>query len=369
MARRFLWIFAVIILLIIAIGVVWQLAGDRLLRAAMVPGVRFAESAQAPAPDYARPAAWLARPGLASDPTRWTPADYRPAPKPAAATFFVNGTAFFGRDRWNAPLDDAGTNERLAKFARAQGSIFNGVSAVWVPRYRQATFGSFLVQQPNADAEAALDFAYGDVLRAFDAFVAAQAPGTPIILAGHSQGALHLLRLLRERVAGQPLAKRLVAVYAVGWPVSVSTDLSALGLPGCTRREQAGCVLSWQSWAADGDPAPLLAVYDAGTGFDGRPRRGTAALCVNPLTGGGGAAKAETNIGTLVGDGLVAKRVGAACDKRGLLILTPDLPDLGPYVLPGGNWHTYDMHLFWANLRADVEARLGVFGGASAGAR
>uniref|UniRef100_UPI0013D36B38 DUF3089 domain-containing protein n=3 Tax=Pseudomonadota TaxID=1224 RepID=UPI0013D36B38 len=71
-----------------------------------------------------------------------------------------------------------------------------------------------------AQAQQALDFAYRDVLAAFDRFLE-EAGNRPIILAGHSQGALHLSRLLVDRVAGKPLAKRIVAAYVVGWPVSI----------------------------------------------------------------------------------------------------------------------------------------------------
>ncbi len=131
--------------------------------------------------------------------------------------FFVTPTAYLGRDRWTMPFDDAATNARLALYLRGQASAFNGVGQVWAPKYRQATFGAFLTAKP--DAARALDFAYADVVRAFAAFVAAVPPGTPIVLAGHSQGSRHLLRLVAEHVAGTPLAKRVVAVYAVGWPV------------------------------------------------------------------------------------------------------------------------------------------------------
>ena len=79
---------------------------------------------------------------------------------------------------------------------------------MWAPRYRQATFGAFLTSA--ADAERALALAYGDVSAAFDSFLAQVGPSRPIILAGHSQGALHLTRLLRERVARDPrLARRI----------------------------------------------------------------------------------------------------------------------------------------------------------------
>ncbi len=55
-----------------------------------------------------------------------------------------------------------------------------------------------------ADAERALDLAYKDVDAAFTAFLEQVDPNRPLILAGHSQGALHLSRLLTDRVAKDP---------------------------------------------------------------------------------------------------------------------------------------------------------------------
>ena len=47
---------------------------------------------------------------------------------------------------------------------------------------------------------------------------------------------------------------------------------------------------------------------------------------------------------------------------RGFLLIGEDAPDLGPYVLPGNNYHVYDYALFWSNLRADAAARVAAFG-------
>ena len=33
-------------------------------------------------------------------------------------------------------------------------------------------------------------------------------------------------------------------------------------------------------------------------------------------------------------------------------------PAIGPYVMPGNNYHVYDIPLFWANLRADMARRV-----------
>ena len=40
------------------------------------------------------------------------------------------------------------------------------------------------------------------------------------------------------------------------------------------------------------------------------------------------------------------------------ILLIGDPPELGPYVLPGNNYHVYDLPLFWANTKADVNRRV-----------
>ena len=54
---------------------------------------------------------------------------------------------------------------------------------------------------------------------------------------------------------------------------------------------------------------------------------------------------------------LVSGMVPARCGKDGFLLIG-EPPELGPYVLPGNNYHVYDIPLFWANLRADVARRV-----------
>ena len=126
---------------------------------------------------------------------------------------------------------------------------------IWSPRYRQAAYGAFLLK--SGDAEKALDLAYRDVAAAFDQFVK-ESEGRPIILAGHSQGALHLERLLKEKVAGTTLAHRIVAAYVVGWPISTVSDLRALGLPACRAVNQSGCILSWMTFGDPPNPEFIL---------------------------------------------------------------------------------------------------------------
>ncbi len=367
MARKFLFAFAALIVLVLLSGIAWSLFSERMIRAAMVPGAAFVEQRPIATNAYDDKSMWFARPDIANNPALWRPDGFvDTTTTKSAAIFFVHPTSYLDRRAWNAPLDDAASQELARTFLRGQASVFNGVGDIWAPRYRQATFGSFLTTQPEATR--ALDAAYGDVTRAFDVFIAAQPGDRPIIVAGHSQGALHLMRLLREKIAGRPLAARIVAAYVIGWPVSIDHDLPSLGLPGCSTADQAGCVLSWQSFATPADPKQIVEAYDATIGLDGKARRGSTMLCVNPLTGTRGASiDARANVGTLIPRldlkqaDLVAGRVPAGCDPRGFLMIGPPPEGITAYVLPGNNYHVFDYSLFWANVRRDAARRLATF--------
>lgn len=365
-ARLFLWLVAAVTFLVIAAALTWRLAGDRLLTAALVPGGAFEAAAAGPAYDYARPESWAARPRMSGNPAGFRPEGVRPGPRGNVPVFFVPPTAAFDTARWNGRSSDGETATRLAGFLRMEASALADAGPLWAPHYRQAVLGSFLADTPDTRrrAEAARDLAYGDVKAAFAAFLAAQPKDAPFVLAGHSQGALHLLRLLTEEVAGTPLKARVVAAYAVGWPVSVTADLPALGLPACTARDQAGCILSWQSFAEPAEPKAIVRIYNAGTGLTGQPRRGTAMLCSNPLTGGvGGSAPASANPGSLVPNArmtaarLVSPGVPARCDAQGFLLIGEAPSGYPAFVMPGNNFHVFDYPLFWQAVRDDVAAR------------
>lgn len=370
LVRKFLYLITALIVLAIAGSLAFRLYGPQIMRYAMVPRVEF-KALPAPAPNaYTDEKLWLARPDMAKgSPALWVPEGFKPGANPKAAVFYIHPTSYIEPlpKSWNASLDDAETNDRAALFVRGQASAFNEVGQIWAPRYRQAAFGAFLTDK--AESQKALDLAYADISIAFDQFMKEVGPDRPIILAGHSQGALHMMRLLTEKVAGQPAAKRIVAAYVIGWPISRTADLPKLGLPECERADQTGCILSWQSFAEPADPAQLLEIYDASIGLTGQSRKGTAMVCTNPITGTrGGRAPAKTNLGTLVeaddlkSAKLVKAAVPARCGEGGFLMIG-NAPEIGSYVLPGNNYHVYDFSLFWANIRADAARRFAAFGG------
>ena len=361
-ARRFLTIIFVLTLLVVAGAFALFQYGDRVLLKGAVPKGHFQVATAGSGPDYSQTANWLARPGLAGDPSQWLPEGMARDKVGRAAVFYIHPTTYLERDRWNAPLEANGDTEfRTRLFVQSQGSAFNAAGEVWAPRYRQAAFGAFLLD--SDDARKALDLAYSDVSAAFDQFLK-EAGDRPIILAGHSQGALQLERLLKEKVAGNPVAKRVVAAYVVGWPISTTADLPSLGLPSCRKDDQTGCILSWMSFGDPPNPELVLDSYEHSAGFSGQKRRREDLLCVNPISGTqNGVAAPESNPGTLLPNvsltsaTLAVGQVGAHCVK-GLLILDGTIPPYVPPPLPGNNFHVYDYALFWGAIRRDSERRL-----------
>lgn len=405
MARKFLYFIAIIIVTLIVGAIALSIWSREATEIAMVPRGEFVEQQALADNAYQDPAMWYSRPGIGtSDPSRYQPAVAQPAADPAAqepspdnpaaeqsldapgtldtagsqrgeaadaqatpdfAVFFVPPTSYTkgALGEWNAPLDDEETDRLARVFLRGLASPFNRADEIWAPKYRQAAVGAFLTDQEEATM--AIDAAYADVEKAFEFFVESVGEDKPIILAGHSQGSVHILRLLREKVPGSPVESRIAAVYAPGWPISVEHDLPSYPLPACAAPDQARCVVSYISFTDDGDPGQLLKRYSALPGMDGEPRGSDdTILCVNPLTGmTGGAAAAADNLGTLkpsadMSSGeLVSGAVPASCDTSGILRIG-DGPDIGQGVLPGGNYHVYDIPLFWKNLQEDVLRRV-----------
>lgn len=375
MAKKFLYFIAFCIVIAIGGRILYERFQEDLFAVAMVPSGEFVPAKPLEQNAYEDPALWYSRPGIGvNDPARWQPAyanDRGLLPTPAEpkqnfAVFFVHPTSLIDRTRWNATLDDSDADaeaDRIARvYLRGMASPFNAASEIWAPRYRQATFGAFLTDAP--EGQLAIEAAYGDVREAWRFFLSSIGPDMPIVLAGHSQGALHLKRLMAEELRGSPAADRLAAAYIIGWPVSVQHDLPSIGFPACAAPEQAGCILSWASFAEPADPASVLQAYGSTPALDGELPGTTPMVCTNPITGlFGGAAPASDNLGTLVPEDsmergeLVPGAVPARCDERGLLLIG-DPPEMGSYVLPGNNYHVYDIPLFWANTKADVARRV-----------
>jgi hypothetical protein len=338
-----------------------------------------AVAAVPPAPDYSRPDAWAAwpgRPGSVDEIPPGLSAGERHSSR-SVDVFFIHPTTYLTGTAANARYDEPGQTEVLIERSvlRFQASAFNDCCRIFAPHYRQAALAAFF-HRDAANDSTALSLAYGDVLKAFDYYIAHENHDRPFIVASHSQGSLHALRLLQERVAGTPLQQRLVAAYVVGY--FVPRDITQTGLPLCEAATQTGCIISWNTVkpaAAESESRATHLVW-----LDGRYQRlgNQRIVCTNPLTWTIGThAPANLNLGALPGvppsKGLlsvVPALTGADCVND---VLTVDIPlrlrhGFADLLTVFGSYHIYDYSLFYANIRANAVQRAEAFmtGGTSA---
>ena len=337
------------------------------LRIAFTPSHPYAEDTPSPQRDYTQEASWAALPGNGSTATSLPEGIAQIAMVPEADVFFVHPTTYLQKDAWNAPDDAELANMRVDKRSmKLQASVFNGAGQIYAPRYRQATFGAFFDE--TGEGLKALMLANQDVVAAFDEFIANRNNDRPFILAGHSQGSLHLLYLLQQRISGTELQKRMIAAYLIGWPISIENDLGALAdIKACERKAETGCVISYQTFGLGGNPAGLQKYMDTTFGLNFQPRKGTQMLCSNPqdwLIGSNETRSAHRGAMARSDDAdaplgaPIPHFTGTQCGKDGVLYIV-DLPGEAwqQYKMDGENYHVYDYHMFYMNLRENAVER------------
>jgi len=231
---------------------------------ASMPAGSFADQPAPDPPDYSQMSDWSAHParspGRGIEDANHLACPGEDAPPVAARPcdcFFVHDSCmnpwetmpFLGIDepRWNAPLSGpagsvceglaAKINEQVDWSVAIDASCFNLACRIFAPRYRQSNVLNYvhLARVPVlgrrlGDAQRAFELAYSDVRRAFLAFLDYTArESRPFVVAGHSQGTQHLVRLVQEELEGHPARlQRFVHGYLVGNAVPMNLFGKAL---------------------------------------------------------------------------------------------------------------------------------------------
>ncbi|KQM21357.1 DUF3089 domain-containing protein [Novosphingobium sp. Leaf2] len=316
-----------------------------------------------PAPDYAKSASWAARPGHEGAAVA-VPAGAVARQNLPVDVFYIHPTTDTTLDRWNQPVADGTVNAWTdGSVIGRQAAAFNGCCRVFAPRYRQATSGA--QRRGGAIRDDAFALAYADVKRAFRYYLDHDNKGRPFILAGHSQGAAHLERLLDEEIDGKPLAARLVAAYDVGITFPAAKfDRPGSTLTVCDRPDRTGCVVHWGSILASADLGQAVARAEGYNRTILPAGADPAILCINPLTfsrsvsatsryAAKGAVPGAPDATPL--RAIVPHAVSARCE-RGFLVVDPD-PTLDLTPLPGGSMHYHDIGLFFEDIRENAILR------------
>ncbi len=320
-----------------------------------------------PPPDYSNPDYWAALPSK-KDNADLRPQDSLPDNQAIADVdvFFIHPTTYVGergQKFWNAPVNDPVLNEKTDDSAILyQASIFNGAGRVYAPRYRQAHIYAYFAKAAAKDAsKQAFDLAYQDVKAAFQYFLDHYNEGRPIIIASHSQGATHGMRLVKEFFDDKPLKKQLIAAYLVGMPVPIQYFQT---IRPCERPDETGCFCTWRSYRRDAYPEgkDYEAFISGITGGAG----GSAIAVTNPLLwqNNGEYAPTELNKGGVLRNfrEIMPHLADAQIYKDILWVTKPKFP--GSFLFNTKNYHIGDYNLFYMNVRenAILRAKAGVMG-------
>lgn len=247
------------------------------------PKTSFDAEELAEPPDYGTDEAWAVLPERDSK-ADFTPPSVARGDEPPADVFFVYPTVWIDREVWNDPLDSAKSREMLDELILpGQASVFNGCCRIFAPLYRQATLGAYYGEID--EAARAFSVAYDDVERAFEAFLDRHNDDRPFIIAAHSQGSMHAMRLLERVDSDAQLRRRMVAAYIPGAAHPMPRfETHYHHLEPCETPQQTGCIAAWDTYredaSADGaDPLKYWTGEQLAPVADDTPRQ-----CTNPVS-------------------------------------------------------------------------------------
>lgn len=255
----------------------------------------------------------------------------------------------------NMSLADSKTKENFLGALNMERGIYEGSTRMYAPYYRQAAMQVY--ELPAEERAKYMELAYSDVSAAFSYYLENENKGRPIILAGFSQGADMCYRLLEEYFGDADKSAGLIAVYAIGWPL---TDGLLSKFPGITPAEgpdDTGVIVSFDC-EAPGVAETFICPA------------GTKAYTINPLNWKTDTTPADRslNLGACFTDygGNITNETAGLCGcyidpERGIVKVTDIAASDYPAVVPGlpeGAYHIYDYQFFFRNLQENVKTRI-----------
>ena len=237
---------------------------------------------------------------------------------------------------------------------KAQASVFESDANVFAPYYRQMSTnvdmtGCNLATDTKEFKQGAID-----VQNAFEYFIENLNDGRPFIIAGHSQGTMALIELIKNRFGNDAqLRKRMVAAYLIGYTVT-DADLAAAGLTAAQNATDVGVVITYNTQSATSAGGAMLMA---------------GAHCINPLnwrTDDVYADKSENICAVFFNDetGVKTREEEAYCGaqintENGALITNipeEDKDEIDPTNV--GVYHRFDYAFWYKNLKQNVHDRI-----------
>jgi hypothetical protein len=299
-------------------------------------------------PDYTLVSNWAAHP-LKKDPSDSIPKPLRKEPRDSSVdVFFIHPTTLTNKSTqgkvWNASLDDYELNAKTDYSSILyQASVFNTSCRIYAPRYRQAHLFAFYTADKTTALQA-FELAYADVKKAFEQYLKTENRGRPIIIAAHSQGAVHAQRLLKEYFENKPLQQQLVCAYLIG--MVLPKDYFSTLQP-CNDSAATGCFVGWRTYKTG--YLPEFVIKENGSSY-----------VTNPLSWktDDQAVSRSANKGALLFNfnKILPHTNGATIEKGVIWIEKPRFPF--SFLSSQKNYHVGDMNLFYMNIRENIATRI-----------
>ncbi len=298
-------------------------------------------------PDYSNLNYWAAHP------LKWDPSDSIPKPlrkefrDSLVDVFFLHPTIYTAElkdSMLNADIDDAYLNAKTDYSSILyQASVFNQHARIYAPRFREAHISAYFIKDTLA-AVKAFDLAYEDVKTAFEYYLKNYNHGRPIIIASHSQGTTHALRLLKDYFEDKPLQKQLVTAYLIG--MAIPKDYFS-SLKMCEDPSQTGCACGWRTFREEYTAPYVLTEKEF-------------SLVTNPITwrtDNEYASRKKNKGSVLLKFNKVYKKTTDAQIHEGVIwVKKPKFP--WSFLYSTKNYHVGDINLYYMNLRENVGTRI-----------
>lgn len=305
-------------------------------------------------PDYNNIHNWAAHPA------KNDPSDSIPKPisnnshsEQLVDVFFLHPTSYLDPSKpygWSASLKDTKTNIYTDYSSILnQASVFNEVGKIYAPRYRQAHIQAYypITTADSTNAIAAFEIAYTDIKNAFEFYLKNYNNGRPIIIASHSQGSTHAIRLLKEYFDEKPLAKKLVAAYVVGMAINPKEYKQ---LKACAQPEATGCILAWRTYL-EGYMPPFV------------QKESFKSIVTNPVSWD----TSRQSMDRFANEGAVLYKfnrvtphVAGAINHEGIL-WTKKPQFLGNFLFKTKNYHVADYNFYYLSIRKNAALRTNAF--------
>jgi len=283
--------------------------------------------------DFSTPAAWISKPEKISC---------------DADVFYVYPTVFFSEKAENMKLSDEALKAKAVGVYKEQASIFDGECNIFAPYYPQMSIAVLALDGDEFDN--CFNVAYSEVKAAFKYYLEHLNNGRPFFIAGHSQGSLMILQLMKDELMNE----QLIASYIIGYSVTNEDLKQHPWLKIAQKSNDIGVIITYNTQSPDAKGSPVL--------LEG-------ANCVNPLlwTTQTTYAPASLNEGAVFFDEeenpnpAIMHYTDAQVRSDGALIVTTPDPDdfyvAGKSAFPRGVYHRYDYQFFYKNLQQNVKER------------